>query len=208
MVLTSAKFTTEGCGKTKGCYASPASCTSSENCDFLVTYNATNSTHVEFELSGKGDWIAVGFSDDRLMANTDILMCVNDQALSGHYYATGRSTPSRTNPTPAAIEFIELADENNIIKCRVSRDVNPAIANFNDLNQDVFLLAAYGNRDSSSLQQHSRRKASPQKVIVTQANSTVTNGSQAPQVNPSTICLAGAHSIDIVNSKVEMDQYL
>ena len=30
---------------------------------------------------------------------------------------------------------------------RVSRDVNPlpAIANFNDLNQDVFLLAAYGN---------------------------------------------------------------
>ncbi|CAH3179714.1 unnamed protein product, partial [Porites evermanni] len=184
--LCALTFTTEGCGKTKGCYASPASCTSSENCDFLVTYNATNSTHVEFELSGKGDWIAVGFSDDRLMANTDILMCVNDQALSGHYYATGRSTPSRTNPTPAAIEFIELADENNIIKCRVSRDVNPAIANFNDLNQDVFLLAAYGNRDSSSLQQHSRRKASPQKVIVTQANSTVTNGSQAPQVNPST----------------------
>ena len=32
-----------------------------------MTYNATNSTHVEFELSGKGDWIAVGFSDDRLM---------------------------------------------------------------------------------------------------------------------------------------------
>ena len=32
---------------------------------------------------------------------------------------------------------------------RVSRDVNPvpAIANFNDLNKDVFLLAAYGNRD-------------------------------------------------------------
>ena len=32
-----------------------------------MTYNATNSTHVEFELSGKGDWMAVGFSDDQLM---------------------------------------------------------------------------------------------------------------------------------------------
>ena len=41
----------------------------------------------------------------------------------------------------------------------------------------------------SSLQQHSRREASPQKVIVTQANSTVTNESQAPQVNPSTVSL-------------------
>ena len=45
---------------------------SSENCDFLVTYNATNSTHVEFELSGKGDWIAVGFSDDRLMVGCNV----------------------------------------------------------------------------------------------------------------------------------------
>ncbi|CAH3191433.1 unnamed protein product, partial [Porites evermanni] len=143
-------FTTEGCGETKGCYASPASCTTSENCNFLITYNATNSTHVEFELSGKGDWIAVGFSDDQLMVNTDILMCVNNQSLSGHYYATNRSRPPRTNPTPAAVQFIEQADENNTIKCRhviwVSRDINPnpPIQNFKDLNQEVFLLAAYG----------------------------------------------------------------
>ena len=37
-----------------------------------MTYNATNSTHVEFELSGKGDWIAVGFSDDRLMVGCNV----------------------------------------------------------------------------------------------------------------------------------------
>ncbi|CAH3043692.1 unnamed protein product [Porites lobata] len=184
--LCALTFTAEGCGETKGCYASPASCTTSEDCDFLVTYNATNSTHVEFELSGKGDWIAVGFSDDRLMANTDILMCVNNQALRGHYYATGRTIPQRTNPTPAAVQIIEQADENNIIKCRISREVNPipAIANFTDLNQEVFLLAAYGNVDGSMLQYHGNgRGASPLKIRVTQANSTVTNGSQ---VNPST----------------------
>jgi len=43
----------------------PASC--SNNCDFLVTYNVTSSNKVEFELSGQGDWVAVGFSDDQSM---------------------------------------------------------------------------------------------------------------------------------------------
>ena len=43
----------------------PASCTN--DCDFLVTYNVTSANNVEFELSGKGDWVAVGFSDDQLM---------------------------------------------------------------------------------------------------------------------------------------------
>ena len=37
-----------------------------------MTYNVTNSTHAEFELSGKGDWIAVGFSDDRLMVGCNV----------------------------------------------------------------------------------------------------------------------------------------
>ena len=46
----------------------PDSCTN--DCDFLVTYNVTGSNKVEFELSGKGAWVAVGFSNDRLMVIT------------------------------------------------------------------------------------------------------------------------------------------
>jgi len=46
------------------------------NCDFLVTYNATNSSEVEFELSGKGDWVAVGFSDDQIMVIIWIILPV------------------------------------------------------------------------------------------------------------------------------------
>ena len=39
----------------------------------------------------------------------------------------------------------------NFVAFRISREVNPipAIANFTDLNQEVFLLAAYGNVDGS-----------------------------------------------------------
>ena len=43
----------------------PASC--SNDCDFLVTYKVTSANKVEFELSGKGDWVAVGFSDNQFM---------------------------------------------------------------------------------------------------------------------------------------------
>ena len=43
----------------------PDSCTN--DCDFLVTYNVTSSNKVEFELSGKGAWVAVGFSNDQFM---------------------------------------------------------------------------------------------------------------------------------------------
>ncbi|KAM7444870.1 DOMON domain-containing protein frrs1L [Porites harrisoni] len=179
--LCALTFTTEGCGETKGCFVSPASCSTSENCDFLVTYNATNSTHIEFELSGKGDWMAVGFSDDQLMANTDILMCVNNRALSGHYYATGRSRPPRTNPTPAAVQIIEQEDENNIIKCRISREVNPVpgVANFTDLNQEVFLLAAYGPVTGATIETHTDRRASTSKIDV-RAGGTATEDNALP----------------------------
>ena len=30
--------------------------------------------------------------------DTDILICASDTSLSGHYYATGRTTPTRTVP--------------------------------------------------------------------------------------------------------------
>ena len=57
-----------------------------------MTYNATNSTHLEFELSGKGDWIAVGFSNDRFMVGclTGQIVCHTRGQWSG-----GRVTQQR-----------------------------------------------------------------------------------------------------------------
>lgn len=167
--LCAITFTTDDCERTKGCFRSPQSCTTSDNCDFLVTYSATNSTHVEFELSGQGAWIAVGFSDDQNMADTDILMCVNNRALSGHYYATAQSTPPRTDPTPAAVEFIEQEADGDVMTCRISRlrNPDPAVQNFENLNQEVFLLAAYGSVEGGEIRIHSTRQASTSKVNVT-----------------------------------------
>lgn len=45
-----------------------------------------------------------------LQANTDMLICVSDQSKSGHYYATGRTTPTMT--TPVSIFFPAIIRQN------------------------------------------------------------------------------------------------
>ena len=66
------QITTDDCGTEKGCFMFPSSC--SNDCDFLVTYNVTSSNKIEFELSGKGDWVAVGFSDDQFMVIIQLIV--------------------------------------------------------------------------------------------------------------------------------------
>lgn len=143
--LHALEITTDDCGSGKGCFRFPESCT--DDCNFLVTYNATGGDKVEFELSGKGTWVAVGFSNDRGMPDTDILLCESTTALSGHYYAEKEIRPKKTNPDPAAVTFLEQADEGGMVKCRISRDINPGIANLRDLSQLWFLLGAVGDGD-------------------------------------------------------------
>ena len=60
----------DGCGKTKSCYSEPESCTSSGDCEYLVTLKPvgdedTESGEVEFELSCKGQWAAIGFNKEK-----------------------------------------------------------------------------------------------------------------------------------------------
>ncbi|CAH3148519.1 unnamed protein product, partial [Pocillopora meandrina] len=140
--LHALEITTDDCGSGKGCFRFPESCT--DDCNFLVTYNATGGDKVEFELSGKGTWVAVGFSDDREMT---FFFAESTTTLSGHYYAEAESIPTKTNPDPAAVTFLEQANEGGMVKCRISRDINPGIANLRNLSQLWFLLGAVGDGD-------------------------------------------------------------
>jgi hypothetical protein len=61
-------ISTDGCGKTVGCSRSPSDCDGT-GCDFAITYRYEPTTGiVTFEMFGKNaDWVAIGFSDDKLM---------------------------------------------------------------------------------------------------------------------------------------------
>ena len=52
----------------QGSFRFPDNCTD-EDCDFLVTYEASSDNSVVFELRGRGNWAGVGFSDDNLMVS-------------------------------------------------------------------------------------------------------------------------------------------
>ena len=64
------QITEDGCGKTKTCFSVPEACTSSSDCDYLVTYKAT-ADDIEFELASKSSkWVAIGFNDDAEMVSS------------------------------------------------------------------------------------------------------------------------------------------
>ena len=67
-VFSFVKFLTSECGKTKSCYSEPTDCSSSATCDYLVTFKpCEDKDDVDFELSAKRDWVAIGFNDKSKM---------------------------------------------------------------------------------------------------------------------------------------------
>jgi len=142
-----------------------------------VTYQASGD-NVLFELSGKGNWAGVGFSEDNKMPETDMLICASDEALSGHYYAPDRNTPKRTTPTPSAVEITEQTFDNGVVKCKISRGKDPGTENFRDLDKEWFLLGAIGPLSGNSIGEHNKRQASSSKIIVTQGGDVRGDGIQ------------------------------
>ncbi|CAH3191432.1 unnamed protein product [Porites evermanni] len=149
----------------QGSFRFPDNCPDAD-CQFLVTYQASGNNSVVFELRGRGNWAGVGFSDDNQMADTDILICASNTSLSGHYYATSRTTPDRTDPTPSAVEITNQTFNGSVVSCRITRELDPGIANFRNLRQDWFLLGAIGDLTGATIGIHSARRASSSRINV------------------------------------------
>jgi len=67
------QFLTSKCGDEKSCYFEPDGCSSSGTCDYLVTFEpCEKKDNVNFELSAKSDWVAIGFNDEGKMVNNAI----------------------------------------------------------------------------------------------------------------------------------------
>lgn len=156
----------------QGSFRFPDNCQDTD-CDFLVTYQVSNedNTKIVFELTGRGQttkWAGVGFSGDNKMPDTDILICASETSVSGHYYASGYAPPTRTNPTPPAVDITDQSFDNGVVSCRITRDLNPGITNFKDLQEEQFLLGAIGDLDGAAIGIHSEKRASSSAVSVTQ----------------------------------------
>ena len=57
----------------QGSFRFPDNCQDAD-CNFLVTYQASGDNSVVFELTGRGNWAGVGFSDDEnMVSNIDLI---------------------------------------------------------------------------------------------------------------------------------------
>lgn len=71
---TSDAISTDGCGRSKGCYRNPSGCSASD-CDALVTWRDERD-HVLFQMTADSDgWVAVGLSDDAKMGRDEVFEC-------------------------------------------------------------------------------------------------------------------------------------
>ncbi|XP_058951957.2 ferric-chelate reductase 1-like [Pocillopora verrucosa] len=168
-----ATITKDGCRKTKSCYSEPANCKSSKDCDYLVTMKPTGdqgeSGEVEFELSAKKQWVAIGFNNEKnKMDGTDALICaeVNDKVTVEHYMADqGYGRPTKTTPTPTSIIATLAESKGGVVACRFKRKKKDD--KMVDLTKTWHLVYASGPMSGDKIGIHSTTpKTSPQKVDV------------------------------------------
>jgi len=150
-----------GCGKTKGCYSLPSSCTGSADCNYLFTYQVSGGS-VTIEMSAKERWVSVAFNDKKLMDKMDAIMCVTmgtNQAELRHYYSRDHNVDRQNLAVNSDITLRKIVYEDGGIKCRLTRNLTSSEAYFKDLTRKWYLLFAHGKTSpSGSAQYHYRNK--------------------------------------------------
>jgi len=163
------EFSNSNCGKTENCHSLPSDCSSSSDCEYLVTFKPCDDNGtVSFELSGKSDWVAIGFNNKSKMDGTEAIICsrLNDTAvIIKHYALVGHNSPIQTNPDPLGMTVKSSAYDDGIIRCRFS--LNKNASKVLQLNQKVFLIFARGSvNQGGTLSKHSYKSVSDSQVDV------------------------------------------
>ena len=120
-------------------------------------------------------WLAIGFSDDQLMPNSDVIM------LTGEGEVQDSFADRRSAPIPDDLQDVTLSraiQEGDMSVVEFSRPISTADdeGDFN-LDQDLFLLWAFNSNDDSFFSRHTRRGFSGERVNFQSAGAcTIDNG--------------------------------
>ncbi|XP_053098164.1 putative ferric-chelate reductase 1 [Pangasianodon hypophthalmus] len=138
-----------GCGTRKVCFSKPDGCDPAKdaNCYFMSAVPSPGIWEIAFEIHGLAEgFVSFGFSDDQLMGNDDIYICVLDSNGSTnvrHAFSTGRSRPK--NVPLGNVSHIRTSVMDGAISCSfISR--NPiSTTRISGMNSSHYLLFAYGS---------------------------------------------------------------
>ncbi|XP_028404492.1 ferric-chelate reductase 1-like isoform X2 [Dendronephthya gigantea] len=139
-------ISTAGCGKTMECLRYQPGCNGS-SCEFVATYSYQPATkNVTFELFGKNaEWVAIGFSEDDRMPNTDSVFCYNS---GGNILIRSGRLVSRSLPSleeEKDLVLLEQSTDGGGIRCKFTHPLTPGSASkLRSLDQEIYLLYAKG----------------------------------------------------------------
>ncbi|XP_074549254.1 putative ferric-chelate reductase 1 isoform X2 [Halichoeres trimaculatus] len=157
------------CGVSKVCFSQPSNCDpiSSPNCYFMsarILHPGEEAVH--FEMSGSSDgYIAFGFSDDQLMGNDDIYICVRGSdglVRLQHAFSTGRTTPL-TLPL-GKVSDIRASVQGRVISCSFTSMNTLSTERTTGFNKSYHLMFAYGPSNNGQIQFHSATFTSDEKI--------------------------------------------
>ena len=151
-----------GCGKSKGCFGSPAGCVKSQSCRMIGTYAATESGDVTFSISAPGltdeSYVALALSEDEKMAESSVMFCYSNTNAQGvamsFNLATARRSPILDDPHAGLMKSqpMNATMKDGVLSCTFTRIKSMALhipgtdndtMEF-DLSKEYYLLLAKG----------------------------------------------------------------
>ncbi|KAG9351107.1 hypothetical protein JZ751_024997, partial [Albula glossodonta] len=167
------------CGSGKVCLSQPSGCdpASDANCYFMSAETSSNSSDIHFEMSGPSEgYIAMGFSNDRMMGNDDIYICGLDSTSAvqvQHAYSKGRFAPEIL--PLGNISNIQSSFLNGVISCSFTSR-NPITTHRSaTVNSLYYLMFAYGPSNNGKIQFHRSTFVSEREVDLSHPQTVSTN---------------------------------
>ncbi|XP_028666972.2 putative ferric-chelate reductase 1 [Erpetoichthys calabaricus] len=147
-------ISSSGCGVTKTCFSSPASCdpSTSSSCNFMSS--AATQDGIQFEIYGQTNgYVAVGFSDDQKMGSDDIYSCaLNNGAVNvQHVYSIGQSLSSPLSSVN--VSTIAASYSGGVMKCSFITK-NAISTQQRSSTNTYFIFLANGPTSNGNMQFH------------------------------------------------------
>ena len=168
----------EDCGKTKECFELPENCIATFDCKVLVSYIVNEEDKVEFTLSAylsNGEYGAIALSEYPKMENNSVMACwVNSSGDQQDVFGSWNNYHNNVkldNPSEGLLtKSNEYSDM--VLKCTFTRDTETVITPpgsetefiFNLKNDSFFILLAYGPMSGDSINYHTEKSISSEKI--------------------------------------------
>ncbi|XP_041670638.1 putative ferric-chelate reductase 1 [Cheilinus undulatus] len=159
------------CGITKVCFSQPSDCdpTVSTDCYFMSAQKlSTSDAGVHYEMMGRSDgYISFGFSDDQIMGNDDIYICVvgSDGLVQlQHAFSTGRTTP-QTLPL-GDVSNIKASVQGGVISCSFTSMNTVSTVKKTGFNKTYYLMFAHGPSNNGQIRFHRATFISAEKIDI------------------------------------------